>query len=125
MRAVAGEDDDLDRVILHRPVERGVEIVGHLQILRVARFGPVHHDPRNARLGPFHQQGLELHGALAFPSFLLAAMLLCRRGVGKGASAAKTARRHSGMVRRTRPGISTGFDASHRPGMTTTNLHTP
>ena len=28
-------------------IEGGVEIVGHLQVLRVARLGPVHHDPRD------------------------------------------------------------------------------
>ena len=59
MRTVAGEDDDLDRVVLHRLVEGGVEIVGHLQVLRVARLGPVHHDPRDARLRPLHDDGLE------------------------------------------------------------------
>ena len=69
MRAVAGEDDDLDRVVLHRLVEGGIEVVGHLQVLRVARLGPVHHDPRDAWLRPFHDDGLELHDALAFPLF--------------------------------------------------------
>ena len=83
MRAVAGEDDDLDRVVLHRLVEGGIEIVGHLQVLRVARLGPVHHDPRDAWLRPFHDDGLELHGALAFP-LLLAAMLLFRQMIRKG-----------------------------------------
>src|SRR5437016_722777 len=59
MRTVACENHDLDRVVLHRLVERGVKIVGHLQVLRVARLGPVHHDPRDARLRPFHNDGLE------------------------------------------------------------------
>ncbi len=83
MRAVAGEDDDLDRVVLHRLVEGGVEVVGHLQVLRVARLGPVHHDPRDAWLRPLHDDGLELHDALAFP-LLLAAMLLFRQMIRKG-----------------------------------------
>ena len=59
MRAVAGEDDDLDRVVLHRRIERGVEVVGHLQVLGVAGFGAVHHDPRNRRFRPLHDDGLE------------------------------------------------------------------
>src|SRR5436190_422418 len=58
----------------HRRVEGGIEVVGHLQVLRVARLGPVHHDPRDAWLRPFHDDGLELHDALAFP-LSLAAML--------------------------------------------------
>ena len=58
MRAVAGEDDDLDRIVLHRGIEGGVEVVGHLQVLRVPRLGPVHHDPRDARLRPFDDDGL-------------------------------------------------------------------
>ena len=51
MRTVAGEHDHLDRVVLHRLVEGGVEVVGHLQVLRVARIGPVHHDPRDRGSG--------------------------------------------------------------------------
>src|SRR5690242_16670363 len=82
MRAVAGEDDDLDGVVLHRLVEGGVEVVGHLQVLRVARLGPVHHDTRDAWLRPRHDDGLELHDALAFP-LLLPAMLLFRRMIRK------------------------------------------
>src|SRR5439155_21356844 len=58
MRAAAREDDDLDRVVLHRAVKGGVEVVGHLQVLRVPRLGPVHHDPCDARLRPFHDDGL-------------------------------------------------------------------
>ena len=73
MRAVAGEDDDLDRVVLHRLVEGGVEVVGHLQVLRVARLGPVHHDPRDARLRPLHDNGLEFHE----PSRFLIVMRPC------------------------------------------------
>ncbi|MGL3213465.1 hypothetical protein [Bradyrhizobium sp. BR 1433] len=60
MRAVAGEDDDLDRVVLHRPVEGSVEVVGHLQVLGVAGLGAVHHDPRDRGLGPFDNNRLEL-----------------------------------------------------------------
>src|SRR6476661_5123522 len=72
MRAAAGEDDDLDRVVLHRAVKGGVEIIGHLQVLRVARFRPVHHDPRDARLRPFHDDGFICgHGCC----FLVLAML--------------------------------------------------
>jgi hypothetical protein len=67
MRSAACENDHLDRIILHRLVEGGIEIVGHLQVLRVACFRPVHHDPRDARLRPFHDDGLECHDALAFP----------------------------------------------------------
>jgi hypothetical protein len=59
MRAVAGENDDLDGIVLDRPVEGGVEVVGHLQILGVARLGPVHHDPRDTRLRPLHNNGFE------------------------------------------------------------------
>jgi len=59
MRAVACENDDLDRVILHRLIERGVEIVGHLQVLRVARLGPVHHDRAIRGSGRSNDDGLE------------------------------------------------------------------
>ena len=59
MRSAAGQDDDLDRVVLHCVIERGVEVVGHLQVLRVARLGPVHHDPRDARVRPFHDDGFK------------------------------------------------------------------
>ncbi len=59
MRAVAGKDDDLDRVVLHRLVEGGVEVVGHLQVLSVARLGPVHHNPRDGRRRPLDDDGLE------------------------------------------------------------------
>src|SRR3954447_22717371 len=52
VRAAAGEDNDFDLVVLHRAVECGVEVVGHLKVLRVARLGPVHHDARDPRLGP-------------------------------------------------------------------------
>ena len=58
MRTVTCKDNDLDRIILHRMIERGVEVVGHLQVLRVSRLGPVHHDPRDARFRPFHDNGL-------------------------------------------------------------------
>ncbi len=47
VRVGAGEHDDLDGVVLHRAVEGGVQVVGHLQVLRIARIGPVHHDPRH------------------------------------------------------------------------------
>ena len=60
MRAIAGEDDDLDRIVLHRLVEGGVEVVGHLQVLGVARLRAVHHDPRNRRVGPLDNDRLEL-----------------------------------------------------------------
>ena len=83
MRAVAGENDDLDGIVLHRLVEGGVEVVGHLQVLRVARLGPVHHDPRNARVGPFHHNGLEWHRTLPV-LFCYPAMLLFRQMIGKG-----------------------------------------
>src|SRR3954452_5675060 len=71
VRAVAGENDHLDRVVLHRLIKGGVEIVGHLQVLRVARVGPVHHDPGNRRLRPLHEDGLErAHRVpLAFPTW--------------------------------------------------------
>ena len=63
MRAASCENDDLDRVVLHRRIEGGVEVVGHLQVLRVARLGPVHHDPRDARFRPLHDDGFECgHG---------------------------------------------------------------
>ena len=58
VRAAAGEYDHLDRIVLHRRVEGGVEIVSHLQILRIARLGPVHHDPGDRRIRPLHQDGL-------------------------------------------------------------------
>jgi hypothetical protein len=70
MRAAAGEDDDLDRVVLHRAVKGGVEVVGHLQVLRVSCLGPVHHDPRDARLRPFHDDGLVWGHGLSFPRVL-------------------------------------------------------
>src|SRR6266404_9917091 len=82
MRAATGEDDDLDCVVLHGLIEGSIEVVGHLQVLRVARLGPVHHDPRDAWLRPFHDDGLELHGALAFP-LSLPAMLLFRQMIRK------------------------------------------
>jgi len=64
MRTAAGQDDDLDRVVLHCIIERSVEVVGHLQVLRVACLGPVHHDPRDARFRPFHDDGFEWgHGS--------------------------------------------------------------
>src|SRR5690606_5443994 len=45
--SVAGEDDDLDVVVARRAVERGVQLVGHLQSLRIARFRPRHRDARD------------------------------------------------------------------------------
>jgi hypothetical protein len=41
VRVDAGEDHDLDRVVLSGPIEGRVQVVGHLQVLRIARFGPV------------------------------------------------------------------------------------
>src|SRR6476620_561029 len=82
MRSVAGKDDDLDRIVLHRMVEGGIEVVSHLQVLRVARLGPVHHDPGDARLRPLHDDGLEFHEALAFPG-CYSVMLLFRQMIGK------------------------------------------
>jgi hypothetical protein len=76
MRPASGQDDDLDCIVLHRRVERGVEVVGHLQVLRVARLGPVHHDPRDARFRPFHDDGLVLHG-LSRSLLLLSGHVAC------------------------------------------------
>jgi hypothetical protein len=71
MRAAACEDDDLDRIVLHRRIECGIEVVGHLQVLCVARLGPVHDDPRDRRLRPFHLDRFEFvfcfHGCSLVP----------------------------------------------------------
>jgi hypothetical protein len=66
MRTAAGQDDHLDRVVLHRIIERSVEVVGHLQVLRVACLGPVHHDPHDARIRPLDEYGFKCgHWSLA------------------------------------------------------------
>src|SRR3546814_10314176 len=45
--AVAGEDDDLDRVVVNRATECRVERVGHLRILRVVIARTIHRDRRD------------------------------------------------------------------------------
>ena len=46
--AVAGQDDDLDLVVVDGAVERGVQRVGHGGVLGVAVLGPVHRHDRDA-----------------------------------------------------------------------------
>jgi hypothetical protein len=70
VRVGAGEHDDLDRVVLHRAVEGGAQVVGHLQVLRVARIGPVHHDPRHIRRRLLVDDGFVFgHAALSLSCF--------------------------------------------------------
>src|SRR5207245_11343994 len=87
-------DEDLDRGILHRAVKGGVEVVGHLQVLRVPRLGPVHQDARDARRRPFHDDGLVCRHGLLFPRVLT--MLTISANDRQEPSAAKWLR-HSGM----------------------------
>src|SRR5258707_15645447 len=107
MRAAAGEDDDLDRVVLHRIVKGGVEVVGHLEVLRVPRLGPVLHDPRDARLRPFHDDGFVCGHGLSFPR-VLAMLTISANDRQEPSAANRLAKyRHSGSgPLRPRPGIS-------------------
>jgi hypothetical protein len=111
MRSVAGQDDDLDRVVLHRGVERGVEVVGHLQVLRVARLGSVHHDPRDPRFRPLHDDGFELHG-LAAPFYCCSACCLFQQMIGKGH---QPQNEHSGSPRVDTPDVIPGQPAGLNP----------
>ncbi len=52
-----GQDDDLDGIVLRGAIEGGVEIVGQLQILRVALLRAVHDEPGNAWRRGFIENG--------------------------------------------------------------------
>ena len=59
VRIAAGEDDDLGLRIVRAELERIVQVIGHLEVLRVPGVGPVHGDAQNIVGRPVEQQRVE------------------------------------------------------------------
>ena len=59
MWVAAGQDDDLGFWIVGSEVEGAVQIVGHLQVLGVARLRAVHRHAQHGLCRAVQQQGVE------------------------------------------------------------------
>lgn len=73
MRPIGRQDDRAHRVVVHRHVKSAIDLVEHLEPLRVARFGAGEHDPRDALgrllIANFGEIGRRVHAA--FPRLRL------------------------------------------------------
>src|SRR5713101_4359214 len=73
MGSVGGQDHHLYLGVAHRLLEGSVDLIGHLMILRVARFWPGQHDPSHVRVGQLVTDLLErlvrrpVHSVPPFP----------------------------------------------------------
>jgi len=59
MRAGRGQHDDLDVLLAHGEIERRVQLIGHVHVLRVALVRPVQADAGDALARLVIEQGIE------------------------------------------------------------------